>query len=115
MTGGAGADIFRFEAKGDSPASSLRDVINDFTVGQDKIDLSMIDANSSIFARGDQSFNLIGTGARFTAPEQIRYSYQMIGGREYTIVEGNTDTGSAADFSIALLGHHFLSANDFFM
>ncbi len=115
MTGGTGADIFRFEAKGDSPASSLRDVINDFTVGQDKIDLSMIDANSSIFARGDQSFNLIGTGARFTAPEQLRYSYQMIGGREYTVVEGNTDTGSAADFSIALLGHHFLSANDFFM
>ncbi|RZM18415.1 MAG: cadherin, partial [Sphingomonas sp.] len=115
MTGGAGADIFRFEAKGDSLASASRDVITDFTVGQDKIDLSMIDANTSLFARGDQAFSFIGTSARFTAPGQLRYSYQMIGGKEFTVVEGNIDSGAGADFSIALAGQHVLTANDFFM
>ena len=107
--------LFRFEAKGDSLTSSSRDVITDFTVGQDKIDLSMIDANTSLFARGDQAFSFIGTAGKFTAPGQLRYSYQMIGGKEFTVVEGNTDSGSAADFSIALTGHHVLTANDFFM
>jgi Ca2+-binding RTX toxin-like protein len=115
MTGGAGKDIFRFEAKGDSVAGSARDVITDFLGGTDKIDLSAIDANTSLFARGDQAFTFIGQGARFTAAAQLRYSYQVIGGKEYTIVEGNTDAGSTADFSVALLGHHNLTANDFFM
>ena len=115
MTGGAGKDIFRFEVKGDSLTSSSRDVIADFVVGQDKIDLSGIDANTSLLARGDQAFTFVGTAARFTGAGQLRYSYQIIGGKEYTLVEGNTDSGSAADFSIALLGHHNLTANDFFM
>jgi len=37
----------------------------------------------------------------------------MIGGKEYTVVQGNTDAGKLADFSIALLGHHDLKASDF--
>ncbi|KQM65512.1 cadherin [Sphingomonas sp. Leaf17] len=116
MTGGAGSDIFRFEVKGDSLTStSLRDIITDFTVGQDKIDLTGIDANTASSARGDQAFTLIGQGARFTTAAQLRFGYQVIGGKEYTIVEGTTDTGSAPEFSIALLGHHNLTANDFFM
>ncbi len=51
LTGGAGKDVFRFESTMDSPASSLRDVITDFRSGEDKIDLSAIDANTSLFAR----------------------------------------------------------------
>ena len=115
MTGGAGKDIFRFEVKGDSLVGSARDVITDFLSGTDKIDLSAIDANTAASARGDQAFSFIGNGAKFTAAGQLRYNFQMIGGKEYTIVEGNTDSGSAAEFSIALLGHHNLTANDFFM
>lgn len=116
MTGGAGKDIFRFEVKGDSlKSASSRDVITDFAVGQDKIDLSAIDANTSVLARGDQAFTFIGQAAKFTAAGQLRYSYQFVGGKEYTVLEGNTDSGSAADFSVALLGHHNLTANDFFM
>ncbi|MCU6454550.1 M10 family metallopeptidase C-terminal domain-containing protein [Sphingomonas sp. A2-49] len=114
LTGGAGNDIFRFESKSDSAASSLRDVITDFVSGQDKIDLSAIDANESLLARGDQAFSFVGTG-RFTGAAQLRYSYQMIGGKEYTVVEGNTGALLTADFSVALLGHHNLTANDFFM
>ncbi len=113
LTGGAGADIFRFEKSLDTLAlTSLRDVITDFRPGEDKIDLSAIDAN--ILARGDQAFSLIGS-ARLSGAAQIRYNYQFVDGKEYTVVEGNTGPGSVADFAIALLGHHTLTASDFFL
>lgn len=116
LTGGAGRDIFRFESTSDSgTVQSTRDIVRDFVQGEDKIDLSAIDANSSLFARGDQAFSFIGQNAKFTTAGQLRYSYQIIGGKEYTVVEGNTDFLSSADFSVALLGHHNLTANDFFM
>lgn len=116
LTGGAGKDVFRFESTLDSLALLQRDVITDFRSGEDKIDLSAIDANISLFARGDQAFTLLTTpGARFTGAAQLRFSYQMIDGKEYTIVEGNTDALALADFSIALLGHHSLTANDFYL
>ncbi|MGN7161222.1 cadherin domain-containing protein [Sphingomonas sp. SAFR-052] len=112
MTGGMGNDIFRFDRTGDSLThSSLRDVITDFSRGADRIDLSAIDANSRL--RGDQAFSLIGTG-RFTDAGQIRYSYERIDGKDYTIVEGTTN-GWIADFSIALEGRHALTASDFFL
>ncbi len=115
LTGGTGADIFRFEAKGDSAASTARDTITDFEKGVDKIDLQAIDANSSLLKFGDQAFSFVGTAAKFSAAGQLRYSYQMIGGKEYTVVEGNTDSNMSADFSVALLGHHALTAGDFFL
>ncbi len=113
LTGGAGRDVFRLETKQDSGTSSLtRDTITDFTPGQDRIDLSAIDANTRV--SGDQSFTLLTkAGAAFTGAGQLRFSFQMIGGKEYTMVEGNTDSLRSADFSIALLGHHDLSASDF--
>lgn len=115
LTGGAGRDVFRFESRLDSgTVNSTRDVITDFTRGQDRIDLSAIDANSSIFTSGDQAFSLLAkAGAAFTGAGQLRFSFQKIGGTEYTVVEGNTDTLRTADFSIALLGHHELTASDF--
>ncbi|MEH3046975.1 M10 family metallopeptidase C-terminal domain-containing protein [Sphingomonas adhaesiva] len=115
LTGGAGKDVFHFESKLDSGTTTgTRDVITDFVRGQDKIDLSAIDANSSIFAPGDQAFSLLAkAGAAFTGAAQLRFSFQMISGKEYTIVEGNTDALKTADFSIALLGHHDLTASDF--
>ena len=115
MTGGAGRDVFRFERTGDTLThSSLRDVITDFRPGEDKIDLSAIDANASLFAWGDQAFTLIGENARFTGAGQLRYRYEMSGGREYTVVEGTT-FGSSASFAIALTGHHVLNSGDFFL
>jgi Ca2+-binding RTX toxin-like protein len=117
LTGGAGKDIFRFESVSESGmTAATRDIITDFKSGEDKIDVSAIDANTSIFAWGDQAFKFLATpGAKFTGAGQIRYSYQTIGGKEYTIVEGNDDILAAADFSIALLGHHTLTANDFIL
>jgi Ca2+-binding RTX toxin-like protein len=117
MTGGAGADIFRFDATGDSgTSSSSRDVITDFQRGVDRIDLSLIDANSSIFAWGDQAFTLrAGAGAGFTGAAQLRYAFETVGGVEYTVIYGNTNALSSADFSIALVGRHELTAADFIL
>ena len=57
----------------------------------------------------------VTTRAAFTGAGQLRFNYQMVGGKEYTIVEGNTDAFGLADFSIALLGHHNLTAGDFYL
>lgn len=113
LTGGAGRDTFRFGSASESLAlGSLRDVITDFRKGEDKIDLSGIDA--SFFGWGDQAFTLLGTpGARFTGAGQLRFSYEKIDGQDYTIVEGNTDLLPWADFSVGLVGLHALNAGDF--
>ena len=61
MTGGANADTFVFnsvEDMGDGSISSLDcDLITDFDGGQDRIDLSGIDANSIV--AGDQAFSVV--------------------------------------------------------
>lgn len=113
LTGGAGRDIFRFSSASDTGTSSLsRDIITDFVHGEDKIDLSQIDANT--WAAGDQAFTLLnGTNARFTGAAQLRVSYQFINGVEHTIIEGNTDPFSLPDFSIGLVGHINLTPSDF--
>jgi Ca2+-binding RTX toxin-like protein len=140
LTGAAGADTFFYSnvavyqsllgtalatagtALGDSGVSAAnRDVIKDFTLGLDKINLSGIDANTG--TSGDQAFVLTaggGTGA-FTAAAQIRYVYQFVGAQEYTVVQGNVNAASFlnpglnADFEIALVGHHVLTASDFIL
>ncbi|MES2338060.1 MAG: cadherin domain-containing protein [Pseudomonadota bacterium] len=115
MTGGAGADIFRLLAAGDSARSgSDRDTITDFQRGVDRIDLSAIDANTGV--SGNQSFTLrSGAGAAFTGAAQLRFAFEFVNGVEHTVVYGNTNTGSSAEFAIALVGHHELTIADFIL
>ena len=63
----------------------------------------MIDANTSLSARDDQAFTSSHDG-RSLPHRQLCYSYQMIGGKEFTVVKGNADRGSAADCLIVLTG-----------
>ncbi|WP_375514040.1 calcium-binding protein [uncultured Nostoc sp.] len=105
LTGGAGNDIFDFNSVSDSPTGLSRDVITDF-VGNgiftgDQINLSTIDANSTV--GGNQAFTFIGTRA-FSAAGQVRYS----GG----ILQASTDRDLSAEFEIALTGTPSLVAND---
>lgn len=105
LYGGTGNDVFRFDSVSASQPGLSRDIIKDF-VGNgifagDRIDLSRIDANTTI--KGDQAFTYIGTRA-FTAAGQIRYS----GG----ILQGNTDSNLAANFEIKLEGSPLLVASD---
>jgi serralysin len=69
LTGGTGFDRFDFNSVTESlPGTVSRDLITDFSHGVDRIDLSSIDANSTI--AGNQAFVFIGA-ADFTAPGQI--------------------------------------------
>ncbi len=106
MTGGTGFDEFHFNALSDSLPTSARDRITDFQLDVDVIDLSDLDAR--IGTSGNQAFAWIG-GAAFTASGQLRYAYS---GND-TIISGNTDTDSAAEFQFVLSGRFALIAGDF--
>ena len=115
LTGGAGADRFVFASAaeiGNGTSPSGRDVITDFAPGQDRIDLSAIDANAG--ANGNQAFAFAGTGA-LTRVGQIHVVHATIGGVEHTVVEGNTSGGTAPEFRLDLLGHLELAAGDFLL
>ena len=86
--GGGGADDMSIAARRQrAPCNSTRDLILDFQVGRDRIDLSAIDANTG--RRGDQ-LRAVGQAA-FTAPGQLHWNYAFVNGVEHTILEGNVN------------------------
>jgi Ca2+-binding RTX toxin-like protein len=100
LTGGAGADKFAYSNASETSGLSFvsRDVIADFSWPQgDKIDVSAMDANSSV--GGNQAFTWIGTAA-FTAAGQLRYDQS--GGN--TFVRGNTGGDLSYEFAIMVTG-----------
>jgi len=108
LVGNAGADIFAYLATSDS-TTLARDIIADFAKGQDKIDISGIDAIVATAAVNDAfSGTLLASSGNFTAAGQVRYFLS----NGQTIVEGNTDSVfTTAEFSIALVGDYTLGAN----
>ena len=69
LTGGGGADLYRYFSAGDSTVSAV-DVIRGFVSGQDRIDLSRVDAKTAT-PDVDDAFAFIGS-ATFTAAGQLR-------------------------------------------
>ena len=108
MTGGSGNDMFVF-ADGDfgGTTASTADEIVDFTGGQDKIDLSAVDANSLL--GGDQAFAFIGTAAFCDTAGELRY--EQISGNTY--LTGDTNGDGIADFMIKVDGSHVFTGSDF--
>jgi Ca2+-binding RTX toxin-like protein len=111
MTGGAGSDVFRFNASVTEIGnlrfgfSTTNDRIMDFARGQDIIDLSAIDANTS--DAGDQAFTYIGS-ASFSGLGQLRYQNGQL--------QGNVTGGNAADFTISIVNNPAtLTAGDFIL
>ncbi len=99
MTGGSGNDRFVWSAMEDFGTLALGDVVTDFRSGQDKLDLSAIDANLGV--SGNQAFTFLATqGANFTAAGQVRFVHDAAANKTY--VEGNVDAGLTADFRISL-------------
>ncbi|UYO01487.1 MAG: M10 family metallopeptidase C-terminal domain-containing protein [Devosia sp.] len=118
LTGGTGRDTFVFKSVAEassSPKASARDVITDFTSGQDKIDLSAIDANS--VSSGNQAFSFRSAeGADFTgAKGQLIWDQFGSGSTARTIIQGDINGDKVADFQIELTGHIDLSASDFIL
>jgi Ca2+-binding RTX toxin-like protein len=95
MDGGTGADRFVFASLADS-SFGTPDLIYDFsTVDHDVIDLSAIDANTTV--AGDQAFRFIGNNNPFVpsfGAGQLRFN----GG----FLEGDVDGDLVADFRIEM-------------
>jgi Ca2+-binding RTX toxin-like protein len=107
MTGGNGNDRFVF-ASGDFALGPVFDEITDFKHGQDKIDLTAIDANISTPA--NDAFALIGTNSFTNVAGQLRYLANGAGG---VIVQGDTDGDGIADFNLTVAGLATLTTSDF--
>ncbi|CAA2139512.1 Ig-like domain-containing protein [Methylobacterium bullatum] len=96
LTGGAGNDTFVFKTVSDSGnGAANRDVILDFKVGADHIDLSGIQAVSG--APTDQSFSFI-EGAFGKHKGELH----AVASGSSTIIEGDVDGNGKADFQIVL-------------
>jgi Ca2+-binding RTX toxin-like protein len=108
LTGGLDADRFVFSALGDS-APGAPDSITDFTHGTDLIDLSAIDANTSL--SGNQAFVFSGQNANVVP---LSVTWFESGGN--TIIRADVNGNTTADFMITLTGtNHNLSASDFIL
>lgn len=105
LSGGAGQDMFVFKA-GD--VSMAGDRIMDFNRAEgDKIDLSLIDANTT--RTGDQAFTFIGGAAFAKVAGQLHI--QIVNG--VPVLSGDVNGDGLADFQIHLPGTSGLQANDF--
>jgi Ca2+-binding RTX toxin-like protein len=110
QTGGEGADRFDFNASRESgTTSATRDQIVGFEQAADAIDFSMIDANTA--AWGNQAFTFIGDVAFHGVAGELRQ--QSVDAN--TIVSGDINGDSVADFQIELNGAFTLTPNDFIL
>lgn len=104
LTGGSDADTFVF-----NPFEFGRDTIVDFSHAEgDRIDVSMIDANSTV--SGDQAFAFIGAAAFSRTAGELR---AVVTDLNNTLVSGDTDGNGFADFLVAVRGVIPLQATDF--
>ncbi len=107
-TGGAGADRFAYAGAAESAVGANADRITDFSHAQgDKIDLSAIDASTTL--AGNQAFSFIGTAPYTGATGQLRYA--VAGG--VTTIAGDVNGDGTSDFHIQLTGAIGLVAGDF--
>lgn len=111
LYGGAGLDRFVFRSVNDSLPGNNWDTIHDFVHGADIIDVSFIDANTSIV--GNQAFTFRGNVASFTGAGQIRTQY--LSGTDEKAVYFNTDGDQAAEMVLYVSGNIALTAADFIL
>ena len=113
LSGGGGGDVFTF-TENDAQAGWLRadgkkmlpDTIGDFLSGQDRIDLSAIDAVRGTEA--NDAFSWIGAGAFSNTAGQLR----GVATESHVRIEGDTDGNGIADLVILVSGTTVL-AGDF--
>jgi subtilisin-like proprotein convertase family protein len=117
LSGGAGSDVFIFTSTSQSSNNSNRsDVITDFLQGQEKIDLSAIDAfartnvNDAFVWRGTSAFSSNTAG-------EVRYQRFDNAGtaNDYTMVWVDNDADTQVEMSIQLTGLYNLATSDFIL
>jgi Ca2+-binding RTX toxin-like protein len=112
MAGQAGDDVFLYTSIDESQVGAgNRDIICDWGklngVGADKIDLHLIDADTS--AAGNQAFTWIGSNAFSGKAGEIRSFFDG----QNTVVELTVNNDKVADMQIQIGGHAALNAHDF--
>jgi len=101
LVGGEGRDVFRYGTMGEID----RDHIRDFTPGDDKIDLSAVDANALVSR--DQAFNLHeGPGGPGAGEFTQSYDAER-GGSLLTFNDGAHTSTMFVD------GSHYFTVDDF--
>ncbi|MGV3490088.1 MAG: calcium-binding protein, partial [Devosia sp.] len=109
LIGGSGRDKFVFETLADSVVGAGRDIIRDFVVGHDTIDLSAI-------ASGGQFLSTSGAAFTGTANEIRFYQIDQAGtASDVTRVELDANGDGIADFQVDLTGLHALTRSDFLL
>lgn len=108
MSLGAGEDEVWIGAGDSGTSAATRDIITDFTRGDDLLDLSAIDADTT--AAGHQAFDFVGTGAIVDAGD---LGFRAYGSK--VIVIGDTDGDGAVDFTIELQGLGVMASTDFIL
>ncbi|ARO15480.1 Hemolysin-type calcium-binding region [Ketogulonicigenium robustum] len=111
LVGGSGRDTFVYKSITDSlPGQANRDLINSFTRGQDKIDLSAIDANMQV--AGHQTFTFIEAAPFSNTAGELRYASWDMG---WLIVEADVNGDGRADMQIFVNLIDAIGAEDFIL
>ena len=109
LSGNGGSDTIVFGNIADSVVGSSRDQIAGFDQGADLIDLSGIDADTA--AGGNQAFTFVGTAAFSGVAGEL---HQYTSGAD-TVIAGDVDGDSIADFEIQVNGTFTLLSGDFIL
>lgn len=112
LIGGNGADVFVFrDVSENGTTAATRDIIADFSRAQgDRIDLSLIDADSTL--EGGQDFAFIGASAFTGTAGELNVTRLAPGAQ---LVQGDVDGDGVADFSIQVNFRDDLIASDFLL
>lgn len=115
LTGGGSADEGRrdrfiyFSAADSGVGREARDLITDFIVGEDRIEISRLDADATRVLR--QEFTFIGDAPFSSTPGELGYRHE----EGSTIVQADLDGDGTPDFEIELLGTMDLSLAEFLL
>lgn len=121
LTGGVGLDQFVYRTDEDSSTGyTYADIITDFVVGEDVIDLHDFEV-TRFTKRGfgyeiEWDFDWRGTRALRPGKEDLHYRRTLDeDNNPITLIEGNTNRDRKPEFTVQLEGHHKLTADDFFL
>ena len=111
LFGGTGNDTFDYNAISESSFGGPVDQIADFVMGQDKIDVTTIDADTGL--AGDQNFTFLGSSAFTGVAGQLRFENSL--GDNLTHIFGDIDGNGIADFEVTLTGTYTLTSTNFIL
>jgi serralysin len=107
LTGGGGADNFRWAAASDAGTGALADTITDFVHNIDKIDFSLADALPLTATR--DAFSFIDQQQFHNVAGEVRW--ELIGGVAHIFADA--DGNGVVDMEIIVNNNTILTGNDF--